>query len=55
MVKKLKLVCLKHPKYDGSNTPNLLCKACCSIYVEWIKLETQTKMESINGKTTVNE
>ncbi len=32
-----KIVCLRHPKYDGKDNPELRCKACCSIFVDRIK------------------
>ena len=36
------LVCISHPEFDGHSTPNLLCKACCSIYVSAIKSEQKS-------------
>lgn len=38
------LYCITHSKYDGKSTPNLLCKSCCSIYVNAIKHETEEKL-----------
>lgn len=35
----MNLVCIRHPKYKGINTPDLMCKQCCSIYVASIKQE----------------
>lgn len=32
-----KIVCMHHPKYDGTRNPELRCKACCSIFVNRIK------------------
>ncbi len=32
-----KIVCMRHPKYDGKKNPELRCKACCSIFVNRIK------------------
>lgn len=32
-----KIVCMRHPKYDGTQNPELRCKACCSIFVNRIK------------------
>lgn len=32
-----KIVCMRHPKYDGKSNPDLRCKACCSIFVSSIK------------------
>ena len=31
------VVCLKHRTYDGSSTPDLSCKTCCTKYVAHIK------------------
>jgi hypothetical protein len=33
----MKLVCIKHPTYDGESSPILSCKACCSIFIASIK------------------
>jgi hypothetical protein len=54
-----KIVCMRHPKYDGTQNPELRCKACCSIFVNRIKaintkramdvsawLETKSKTQS---------
>ena len=41
-----RIVCLRHPKYDGKNNPELRCKACCSIFVNRIK--------AINGQRAVD-
>ncbi len=27
------LICIKHPKYDGIEAPDLSCKACCAKYI----------------------
>lgn len=32
-----KLVCMRHPKYDGQENPDLRCKVCCTLFVERIK------------------
>ncbi len=32
-----KIVCMRHPKYDGKQNPELRCKACCTIFVNRIK------------------
>lgn len=39
------LVCISHPEFDGQSTPNLLCKACCSIYVSAIKQEQKASAQ----------
>lgn len=31
------LVCIKHPKYDGKESPVLSCKTCCSTFVAALK------------------
>ena len=31
------IVCLRHPKYNGRDNPELRCKTCCSIFVNRIK------------------
>ena len=33
-----KIVCLRHPTYDGVANPDLLCTSCCTIFVQKIKL-----------------
>ena len=45
------LYCMSHPKYDGKSTPNLLCKSCCTIYVDAIKQETAAKMSDVPAKS----
>lgn len=37
------VVCLRHPKYSGVESPDLNCKVCCSKFVERIRFE-QTKL-----------
>jgi NAD-dependent DNA ligase len=32
-----KIVCMSHPKYDGKDNLDLRCKACCTIFVNYIK------------------
>jgi hypothetical protein len=32
-----RLVCLRHPKYLGTDAPILSCKACCAIFVDAIR------------------
>ncbi len=38
-----KLVCFKHPRYVGHESPVLSCKACCSIFIAEIKLQNSLK------------
>jgi hypothetical protein len=33
----MNLICFKHPAYDGSSTPALSCKVCCSLFISVIK------------------
>lgn len=36
------VVCIKHPKYDGKESPVLSCKTCCSTFVAAIKARSGT-------------
>jgi hypothetical protein len=40
-----KTICMKHPRFDGHQTPDLTCKACCSKFVSRIR-EEQAVMRS---------
>lgn len=31
------VVCIKHPKYDPAQPPELSCRVCCERYVDRIK------------------
>jgi len=31
------VVCIRHPKYEGKESPVLSCKTCCSIFIAAIK------------------
>lgn len=42
------LVCLRHPKYDGLESPDLNCKVCCSKFVDRIRAD-QRKLFDVNG------
>ncbi len=33
-----KIVCMRHPQYDGVENPDLRCKSCCAVFVQRIKL-----------------
>jgi hypothetical protein len=33
------VVCIKHRDYQGITSPNLMCRACCGIYVARVKAE----------------
>ena len=41
------IVCLRHPKYNGIDSPDLNCKFCCSKFVERIRAE-QAKLFEVN-------
>jgi hypothetical protein len=41
------VVCLRHPKYSGVESPDLNCKVCCSKFVERIRSE-QKKLFEVN-------
>ena len=32
-----KIICIRHPKYDGKSKPVLSCNMCCNISVEVYK------------------
>lgn len=42
------IVCLRHPKYNGIDSPDLNCKFCCSKFVERIRSE-QAKLFEVNS------
>ena len=42
---KTNLVCMRHPKYDGVESPDLACKVCCSKFVERIRAEQSNLFE----------
>ena len=41
-----KLVCFKHPQYDGVAAPTLSCKTCCSIFVEKVKDHSSNEVDA---------
>lgn len=47
---KTNLVCMRHPKYDGVESPDLACKVCCSKFVERIRAE-QSNLFEVTTKT----
>lgn len=32
-----RVVCLKHPKYDGVESPELDCAVCCEVYLQKVR------------------
>ncbi len=42
-----KVYCLKHPKYDGKENPELNCASCCSIFVNRIKTINAKRAETV--------
>jgi hypothetical protein len=40
------VVCLRHPKYSGVESPDLNCKVCCSKFVERIRSEQKKLFEA---------
>ena len=43
------IVCLKHRKYTGEGSPDLSCKACCSMYVARIRRDQADLLESVTS------
>lgn len=39
----MKLICLRHPKYNGQGSPELSCKTCCTLYVEGVKARNRSE------------
>lgn len=39
------VVCLRHPKYSGVESPDLNCKICCSKFVDRIRSEQKKLFE----------
>jgi hypothetical protein len=33
----MKVICIRHPKYSGKESPVLSCKTCCGIFIAEIK------------------
>ena len=59
---KTKIICFRHPKYDGKISPTLECKVCCKIYVDLIRKNNNTelsvisiKKEATDEKTSANK
>ena len=48
------VVCLKHRSYDGSATPDLSCKTCCTKYIAHIKSGLAKKNAAQNAKMAFN-
>jgi hypothetical protein len=42
-----KIICMKHPSYDGMNNPDLTCNACCSKFVMRIRAEQAEKANRV--------
>jgi hypothetical protein len=40
------IVCLRHPQYNGSDSPDLTCKICCSKFVARIRAEQKDQFEA---------
>jgi len=34
-----KIICFNHPNYEATKNPNLTCTACCTKYVDFIRLQ----------------
>ncbi len=34
-----KIVCFRHPQYNGISSPDLSCRTCCTHYIEKISLQ----------------
>jgi hypothetical protein len=39
------IVCLRHPRYDGVDSPDLSCKTCCSKFVAKIREDQKNLFE----------
>ena len=33
----MNLICFRHPDYDGTSSPVLACKTCCSLFLAELK------------------
>jgi hypothetical protein len=41
------LLCLRHPKVDAKNNPELSCKTCCTIFVNAIRLRRSSAEDQV--------
>ena len=39
----MKIICIKHPKYDVHSAPILSCKTCCNMFILSLKEENKHK------------
>ena len=43
-------ICIKHPKYNGLESPVLSCSTCCSLYVHAIKESKVNKISELKNE-----
>lgn len=42
----MNVICFRHPEYQGTTTPVLSCKTCCSLFIAAIKAKTPVKVDA---------
>ena len=42
------LVCMRHPHYKDTESPDLTCKVCCAKFVSRIRAQQEADFASIN-------
>lgn len=45
-MKMLTVRCIRHPKYNGKNPPDLRCQTCCSLYLSAVKAADQEEFKA---------
>jgi hypothetical protein len=43
----MNLICFSHPSYQGTSSPVLSCKTCCSIFLATLKRQTEAKSAKV--------
>jgi hypothetical protein len=39
----MNLICFRHPEYQGTSSPVLSCKTCCTIFLAVLKTQAEAK------------
>ncbi len=51
------LVCMRHPNYRDTESPDLACKVCCAKFVSRIRAQQEVEFSALNNtvKNTSND
>ncbi len=44
-----RVVCFRHPRYNGTTSPDLSCRTCCTYYIETISTAIDSNTHAQDG------